>query len=327
MALTGRKNRRLKEVVNTGFGNNPAQMGNRLVNRDGTPNIRKTGIPFFEKFSWYHTMIRMSWWKFLFFVFAGFLLVNLLFAAIYLAIGIQHLNGITSSHGVSALWQVYFFSVQTFTTVGYGHISPVGFASSAVASFQAFCGLMSFALATGLLYGRFSRPRAYLKFSHNVLIAPYKEISALMFRMVPYKNNALTEAEVKLSLMMNVPQDGKPVNRFYSLKTEIDKINSLVLSWTLVHPIDEESPLYGLSQAEIDEARAELLVFVRAFDETFSNTVVSRTSYRFNEWKYGAKFIPMYHTSSGKNETILEMDKLSLFTEAPLPVPPKPTGE
>lgn len=321
MAFTGRRNRNLKEELNTGFGNNPASMGNRLVNRDGTANIRKTGIPFFEKFSWYHSLIRMSWWKFLFFVFTTFLLVNGLFAVVYIVIGTEHLNGITTNKGVSALWQVYFFSVQTFTTVGYGHISPIGWASSAVASFQAFCGLMSFALATGLLYGRFSRPRAYLKFSEQALISPYKEITALMFRMVPYKNNQLTEAEVKMNLMLRTVQDGKPVSRFYPLKAEIERINSLVLSWTVVHPINEDSPLYGLSESDISEAKAEMLVFVRAFDETFSNTVVSRTSYRYDEWVFGAKFVPMYHASESGNATVLEMDKLNECTPVQLPPP------
>ncbi|MBL7727459.1 MAG: transporter [Dinghuibacter sp.] len=321
MALTGRKNRQLREELNTGFGNNPSNMGNRLVNRDGTPNVRRTGIFFYEKFSWYHTMIRMSWWKFLFFVFIVFLLVNGVFAAIYIAIGAENLNGITARKGMDALWQVYFFSIQTFTTVGYGHISPVGWATSAVAAFQAFCGLMSFALATGLLYGRFSRPRAYLRFSERAIITPYKEATALMFRMVPQINNQLTEAEVKLNLMMRTMQDDKPVSRFYSLKTEIDRINSLVLSWTVVHPINEESPLYGLTEADITSAQAELLVFVRAFDESFSNTVVSRTSYRYDEWAFGVKFIPMYHASETGLATILEMDKLNETIPAPLPEP------
>lgn len=303
-------------------------MGNRLVNRDGSPNVRKTGIPFFERFAWYHTMLQIPGWKFLVFTFVAFLLVNLLFAVAYLLIGVAHLDGVAQDKGASVFWQVYFFSVQTFTTVGYGHISPVGTASSAVASFQAFCGLMSFALATGLLYGRFSRPRAYLKFSDRAVIAPYKGYSALMLRLVPSKNNNLTEAEVKLNLMMKVPQDGQLVNRFYPLNTEIDRINSLVLSWTVVHPIDEESPLYGLSEAEINESKAELIIFIRAFDEAFSNTVVARTSYRHDEWRYGAKFRSMFHTSENGYETILEMDKLSEYDEVAMNIPVlKPAAE
>jgi inward rectifier potassium channel len=318
MALPGRKNKPLTEAVNTGFGNNPAQMGNRLVNRDGSPNVRRTGISVFQNFSWYHTLIRMSWWKFLFITLLSFLLVNLVFAGIYLLIGIEHLNGINAVSGVEAAWQVYFFSIQTFTTVGYGHISPSGFAASAVAAFQAFCGLMSFALATGLLYGRFSRPRAYLRFSENALIVPFKEGTALMFRMAPYIKNQLTEAEVKLNLVMRVQQDGKMITRYYPLKVEIDKINSLVLSWTVVHPINEDSPLYGYTEPEITEAKTELLVFVRAFDETFSNTVVARSSYRYDEWRFGFRFVPMYHTAADGSATVVEMDKLNMYEEAPL---------
>lgn len=318
------RRRQLKEVDNTGFSNNSSQMGNRLVNRDGSANVKKTGLPFFERFAWYHTMLQIPGWKFLVFTFSAFLFVNLLFAVTYMALGEEHLAGLTNRE--SRFWQVYFFSVQTFTTVGYGHVSPVGTATSAVASLQAFCGLMSFALATGLLYGRFSRPRAYLKFSENALIAPYKDFSALMLRLVPFKNNPLTEAEVKLNLMMKVPQDGQLASRFYTLNTQIDKINSLVLSWTIVHPIDEDSPLYGLSPEQINESKAELIVFVKAFDETFSNTVVARSSYRFDEWVMGARFLPMFRNSSDSSETILQLDKLNLYEKVSLTVPVLRTG-
>ena len=112
-------------------------------------------------------------------------------------------------------------------------------------------GLLSFAIATGLFYGRFSKPKAFIRFSHNALIAPYREGSALMLRMTPYKNANLTDAEVKMTLGMILDEGGKLVNKFYSLDLELAKVNSLTLSWTLVHPITESSPLYNFTKRRL----------------------------------------------------------------------------
>jgi inward rectifier potassium channel len=202
--------------------------------------------------------------------------------------------------------------------VGYGRISPVGFAASAVSTFEAFLGLLSFAIATGLFYGRFSRPRAFLKFSHNALIAPYKEGTALMFRVAPYKNNLLSEAEAKVNLAMQLEENGKIVNRFFNLDLEISKINALALSWTIVHPINEKSPLYNFNYADMVNAKIEALVFVKAFDEVFSNTVVQRFSYIASEVVWGAKFRMMYHADEKKKATVLDLDKLNDYEKIEL---------
>jgi len=216
---------------------------------------------------------------------------------------------------------VFFFSTQTFTTVGYGRISPLGFLTSFVATFEAFIGLLSFALATGLFYGRFSRPRAFLKFSENALIAPYKDGMALMFRMAPYKNNNLSEVETKVTLAMQVEEDGKRVNRFYTLDLEFSNINALALSWTIVHPIDEKSPLYNFSYQNMVEANVEVLPYVRAFDQVFANTVMTRYSYMASEIVWGAKFKIMYHPNHDKTKTILEISQLNDFEKVNLPEP------
>jgi inward rectifier potassium channel len=258
--------------------------------------------------------------KFLITIFSSYVFANLIFAGIYYLIGIEHLNGINKGSSWKNFSEVFFFSTQTFTTVGYGRISPTGFLTSFVATFEAFIGLLSFAIATGLFYGRFSRPKAFLKFSDNALIAPYKDGTALMFRMAPYKNNNLSEAEVKITLGMQVEEEGKMSNRFYQLKTEISNINSLALSWTVVHAIDEKSPLYGFNADDIKNTKMEVLVFVKAFDEVFSNTVVERTSYISEEIIWGAKFKLMYHPNHDKTKTILDMSKLNEFDKIELPL-------
>ena len=313
MALLKRINAKATTDSNTGFGTNSNMYGGRLVNKDGSPDIRKTGIGLFDRISWFHAMLQIKRWKFFFLICLFYLTMNLLFAFVYMAIGMDHLSGLTVNSWLDKFSEAFFFSTQTFTTVGYGRLAPTGFAMSFVASLEALIGLLSFALATGLLYGRFSRPQAFLRYSDNVLVSPYKDTVAVMFRMAPFKNNRLTEAEVKVTLALSELIDGKMVNRFYPIKLELDKINALNLSWTVVHPIDENSPFYGLSKEDLINGRGEIIVFVRAFDDTFSNTVISRSSYVAKEIHFGAKFIPMFHRDDEAGTTVLELDKLNSF--------------
>ena len=312
----------LKTEENTGFGTNSSNNAGRFVDKKrGKANIRKTGVNILEKYSWYHTMLEMPRTKFLLLLLLMYILINLVFAGIYYMIGIDHLTGVNKGSGFKNFSEVFFFSAQTFTTVGYGRISPSGILASSVSTFEAFLGLLSFAIATGLFYGRFSRPQAFLKFSENAIIAPYKDGAALMFRMSPYKNNILSEAEAKVNLAMQVQENGKMVNKFYSLDLEISNINSLSLSWTIVHAITEKSPLYSFTEEDIRNTSMEVLVFVKAFDEVFSNTVVSRTSYISNEIIWGAKFKLMYHPSTDRMTTVLDLDKLNEFERTIIPEP------
>ena len=316
MALTKRINNRAKTDDNTGFGTNSNMYGGRFFNKDGTPDLHKTGISWLEKNSWYHTLLQMNRWQFLATIFAIYLIINLFFAIVYLLIGIDKLAGITVETPLEKFGEAFFFSAQTFTTVGYGRLAPTGFMLSFVAATEALIGLLSFAVATGLLYGRFSRPQAFIRFSEHAVVAPFKETIAVMFRMTPYKNNHLTETEVKVNLAIMIDVDGKMTNRFYPLKLELEKINAMTLSWTVVHPVDENSPFYGLSKEDMVTGSAEILVFVKAFDDTFSNTVVARSSYTATEFVFGAKFTPMYYRDEKRGSTVLEIDKLDDYETA-----------
>jgi hypothetical protein len=311
MAIIKKFNTHLKSEENTGFGTNSNNSGGRFFNPRGSANIKKKGVHLLNRYSWYHTMLEMPRGKFLLLLFGVYIAINLVFAGVYYIIGIEHLAGIRTGSPLESFTEVFFFSTQTFTTVGYGRISPTGFLTSSVATFEAFLGLLNFAIATGLFYGRFSRPRAFLQFSHNALVTPHKDGIALMFRMAPYKNNNLSEAEVKLTMAMQVEENGKMANKFYNLDMEISKINALALSWTIVHPINEQSPLFGFSETDIKNTRLEVLVYVKAFDEIFANNVVGRTSYISSEIVWGARFKLMYHPSEDKSHTILDLEKLN----------------
>lgn len=320
MALLNKLNIKTKTETNTGFGTNAASYGGRFVNKDGSANIEKRGLPLLKRISWYHTMIDMPTWRFLGILFGFYIGINFLFASIYYLIGVQYLDGIDlTGSELTKFGKAYFFSAQTFTTVGYGHISPNGFLASALSATEALIGLLSFAIATGLFFGRFSKPTAFLRFSHNALIAPYKNGTALMMRVTPFKNTNFTDAEVKITLGMTIEENGKMTNKFYALDLEMDRINALSLSWTLVHPINENSPLHNFSKEDFDTIEGEILVYIKTFDDMFSTTVAARSSYMFNELIYGAKFELMYSENDDNTKTILHLDKLNSYYQVELP--------
>ncbi len=318
MSLLKKINLKAKPEINTGFGINPSNYGGRFLNKNGRANIEKKGIGFLEKISWYHTMLLLPRWKFFSIILLFYVCSNLVFAGFYFLIGIQRLGQIPSSSQLHNFAEAFFFSTQTFTTVGYGRISPVGYLSSTIAAFEALLGLLSFALATGLLYGRFSKPIAYLRFSENAIIAPYRDINALMFRVAPFKNTNLVDASVNVTLGTTVDENGVKVNKFYQLDLEFSTVTALSLSWTVVHPITEKSPLYNFTKSDFANQKGEILVFIKAFDDMFSNIVVARTSYVFEEVYHGAKFEPMYERASTGDKTIIYINKLNSIIPATL---------
>ncbi|MES2747862.1 MAG: ion channel [Bacteroidota bacterium] len=318
MAFLKKINAKAKADTTTGFGANASSYGGRFVTKSGNPNVRKTGIGFFESISWYHTMVNIPRWKFLLILMVFYFVMNCFFATLYYLIGVEHLKGVEMTTAADKFGQAFFFSIQTFTTVGYGHISPDGFATSAISAIEALFGLLSFAIATGLFYGRFSKPKAHILFSQNAVIAPYGSGTALMMRITPYKNAHLTDVEAKITLGLQLNEKEKVSNKFYVLDLEMNRVNSLNLSWTLVHPITETSPLFGLTESDYKNNLGEIIVFIKAFDDMFSATVVKRTSYIFEEVVYSAKFNPMFSRSTDDSRTLLHIDKLNSFDKVEL---------
>lgn len=318
--LLKKLNKRAQINNETGLGTNTALGGGRFFNKNGVANVELRGLPFWQRLNLFHTMLTMKRWKFLLSIMLFFILINLLFASLYLLIGIEHLNGMVAETIGEKFGEAFFFSAQTFTTVGYGRINPVGFMTSFIASFEALTGLMSFALMTGLLYGRFARPKSFIRYSKNALFAPFGEGVALMFRMVPYTKNYLVNVEVKVTMAMKVLEDGVRKNKFYNVPLDIAKASTMTANWTLVHPLNEDSPIFQFSKEDMSNAEVELLIFVQGFDESFSNTVISKASYTFDEFVFGAKFVPMYHPNETNDKTILHLDKLDLFSPIELPI-------
>ncbi|OLY92997.1 inward rectifier potassium channel [Cnuella takakiae] len=305
----------------TGFGTQANRIGGRFVNKDGSFNLVKTGLPFWKRLSPYSHLMQVSWWRFLGYVVLFYMLVNTLFDTIYLTLGVHQFEGLMQGSVWLHFRQLFYFSTQTFTTVGYGRINPLRDAADLIASFQIMCGWLFFALVTGLLYGRFTQPKAFIAFSHKALVAPYCNGSALMFRMVPYKNNHfLTNAQVSVNAAFLLSENKGGEYQFFSLQLERKRIDTFNMNWTVVHPIDENSPFLNFSEADLGRSDLEIYVQVSGFDPIYSNTVMQRTSYTYQEVVWGARFLPMYHESEGDESTILELDKLDAFEPAGLPV-------
>ncbi|HVW62755.1 MAG TPA: ion channel [Puia sp.] len=308
----------LKTNNDTGFGTNASNYGGRFINRDGTFNIRKEGMPFMERYSIFHHMLTLPRWKFITVIVLFYLVINFLFALIYSAIGLDQFQGIIGTTAWTRFKEAYFFSTETFTTVGYGRVNPVGDGANFVASIEAMMGFLSFALATGLMYGRFSRPRAYLVFSKIALISPFRGGQALMFRFASYKDkHTLTDVEIRVNVGLQVQTDGRAEYRYYELALERNKVENLSMNWTVVHPLDEKSPLRGFSWEDMKASDVELYVLIRGFDDVYSNQVLQRTSYTYHEIRFSGKFIPMYRESDDGKTTILELHKLNEFIETP----------
>ena len=292
-----------------GFSSNPIIKNQRLLNVDGTANIDRVGLPWFKFDDTFTRLTTMSWTRFFVIIFIIYFLINVLFAFAYNFAGIDNLNGAVGITPIDKFFDAFFFSAQTISTVGYGHISPKGFLTSSLAAFESLLGLLAFAIATGLLYGRFSRPTSKVAFSDGMVIAPYMEGSGLMCRLVNLRKNQLVEIEVQMVLSYNELLEGKSSRKFYPLPLERDKVGILSLNWTLVHPINTESPLYNKSSKELALAEVEVILILKAFDDTFSQTIYARTSYQNEQIQKDKKFVKMF-AANENGKLVLDYSKL-----------------
>lgn len=312
MAIRPKVNPFSKSNPDTGFGVQANRIGGRFINKDGSFNLRKEGLPLWKRWSIYSYLMDIPRLTFLAIILLFFIVINILFTGLYILGGLDELQGYITTNEWGKIKEIFFFSTETFTTVGYGRINPVGLSAHIVAAIETLAGWLSFALVTGLLYGRFTRPKAYLAFSEHALISPYKNGTALMFRMVPYKiNHHLTDARVVVNIAFMEMEEDKPEYKFYQLNLERSRIDMLNMNWTVVHHIDEESPLLNFNEEDMHRSDLELYVQVTGFNHIFSNTVMQRTSYTYKEIIWGARFKPMYHESEDGATTVLELDKLN----------------
>lgn len=303
---------------NTGFSTNTNNIGSgRFINKDGSYNLLKEGMPFWKRISMFHDMLNLPNWKFISIIFLFYFAINTAFTTIYYLIGTSQMEGLPSGNDWQMFKELFYFSTETFTTVGYGRVNPKGDATNLVAGIESLTGLLSLAIATGLIYGRFSKPRSYLVFSDHALVSPYKNGTGLMFRFAAFKDkHTLTDLEIKVNIGMKVLENEEPVYKYFSLDLERTRVESMPMSWTVVHPITETSPFFGFTEDDMKTADVELYVMLRGFDDVFSNFVQQRTSYTYQEIFFKRKFTPMFRESDDGQATILELHKLNLHKEA-----------
>lgn len=299
----------MKQTKDPGLGTTFNKSLRRVLKEDGSFNIIRVGtVSHFKDF--YKYLIDLPVYKFIGFLVAVFFVLNALFAAAYLLIGIHELQGLPPEQ--HPFWGAFYFSAQTFTTVGYGAIAPKGNGASILASIEAFVGLISFSMATGLIYGRFSRPTTKIGFSHNVIITPHKDGKAVMFKMVNKRNSILLNCRVHITLSIahDDPTQHITMRRYYSVPLEVDFVRYFPLTWTLVHQINEESPFNNLTIAELQEKTAELLILVEAFDETYSQNVLQKHSYAEHQWLENVRFKRNFHATE-EGTIVLNIHELS----------------
>ena len=289
----------------------------RAVNQDGSFNVLRQGASRRDIHP-YLRLVSTSWPRFFAWILAYYATVNFLFAIVYFLLGPDALQGGSVSTSVADQFlKGLFFSSQTLTTVGFGAIAPRSHMANLVAAIEALIGLLGFAVATGVLLGRVSKPSARIGFSQHAMIAPYQEGTSFQFRIVNRRPNTLMELEATV-MLMTVDRVGGALRREYQLlKLERDKVLFFPLMWTIVHPIDESSPLYGKSADDLAAVEAEFMILIKAWDETFGQTVHQRYSYRYGELKWNARFTPGF-AIDGNGDMILRVDQVGAHEYFPI---------
>ena len=312
-------------IKDPGFGTKVMQESAlRLLNRDGTFNVSRGGLPLFKSLNLYQASLSVPWWQFNLTLVGLYLLINLLFAALYFLCGPQALTGIHGLSGSARLLETFFFSVQTLTTVGFGHIAPHGLAANLLVVLEAFLGLSGFAVAAALVFARFSRPTAKILFSNQAVIGPYHGTTSFGFRIANGSPNELIEVEVRILLCMTETRDGIRTRYFHQLDLERHRVAFFPLDWTVAHPVTEDSPLHQKTSQDLRNQDAEFLLLINAIDDKSAQAVHARSSYKWNEIVWGARFRDMYrHTRDGRMS--IDLKRIHDVQQVDTPVDPSQT--
>ncbi len=297
-----------KEIKDPGVGKSSNKHAKRFVNPDGSFNIKHVNRVTSLSES-YKYLVTIGWGKFFLWVLLGYTLVNVVFALVYTFLGVSNITEPTGSF-FEDFANAFFFSAQTITTVGYGAMAPKGIAYGIVSSIEALVGLLSFSFVTGLLYGRFSRPRSSIRFSENMVLRKHNDGDSIMFRLMSRSANVMISPKIEATLTLShKDEDEKFVNNFYKLELERNSITYLPTTWTIVHPINKQSPLCKYERDKLTELKGEVLILVSYYDESFKQEVHQTHSYTFLELKKDHRFVPaFYYDKNGY--VVLDHDNL-----------------
>lgn len=289
----------------------------RFVNQDGSFNAERRFLGRWQALNPYDELLAMSWWQFLGMLLLAYLLLNTLFALLYLACGPNSFYDFPKASAGANFLSAFFFSVQTFGTIGYGHVSPKSLLANSLVTLEAFVTLAGQALATGLTFARFARPSHRILFSSVAVVAPYYGGAGLMLRIVNGRRTQVVDVEVEATLSRFERVNGQRVQRFYPLELERPRVAFFPLGLTIIHPITHESPLWEMTESEFCATEPELLVIVRGQTETTFQNVHARRSYVAGEMRWGRRFRSMY-LPSREGRVAIDVRRLSLTEPAPL---------
>ena len=240
----------------------------------------------------YHWLLVMPTWAFLAVLALAFLTVNAIFAGLY----VIDPGGVVGARPGNFL-DAFFFSAQTLGAVGYGAMWPKSAWANTASTFEIFVGLFNLGIATGLLFARISKPTARIMFSNQAVVTEFNGVPTLMFRAANQRRNRVVEAEVTVTMIHNVAsQEGGMLRRFAELSVLRAKHPLFVLTWQVMHPIDEASPLFGETVESLTARSAEILVIMKGLDETFASTIYARASYAPHEIVWGRQFADIFST-------------------------------
>ncbi|NJR25660.1 MAG: ATP-sensitive inward rectifier potassium channel 10 [Richelia sp. CSU_2_1] len=271
----------------------------RLVNRKGqfSLNIVRLGVPRLHFADLYHWLLNLGWPQFFLLIFLSYTVTNSLFALVYLAGG----DCITNARPGS-FKDAFYFSVQTMATIGYGSMYPRNDYANTVVAVQALFGLWGVAMVTGLAFAKFSRPTARVIFSRVAVIAPFNGVPTLMYRTANQRRNQILEAQQRATLIRDeVTAEGELMRRFYDLQLMRSNSPIFALTWTVMHAIDENSPLYDLTAKDLVEHQTEIVITLTGIDETVSQTIHARHSFVASEVLWDMRFVDIIsRTPDGK---------------------------
>lgn len=260
-----------------------------VINTDGSMNVRGRGLRAANDL--YHFLLSISWPRFVALFSAAFTFVNVIFGAAYASLPAAEMRGLDGLVGHDRFLHCFFFSVQTFATIGYGGMSPAGIAANLVMTVEAFLGLSSTALATGLVFSRFARPRARVLFSRNMVVTTLDGTPSLVFRVANERFNQIVDAQVSVVLARNEQTaEGEAFRKLYDLRLRRARSPLFALTWTIIHPIDESSPLHGKSGDTLAATLPQLIVTLSGIDETVSQTIHARHSYLASDIVWNRRF-------------------------------------
>lgn len=302
-----------------GFGSVVARESRqRFLNRDGSFNVERHGLGALESLNPYHHLLTLSWPSFLGLLAIGYLLVNLVFAAVYFAAGPGAIAGSPDGSASGRFLTCFFFSVETIATIGYGHLTPQSLATNVLVVVESACGLLLVALTTGMTFARFSRPTTKILFSRHAVIAPYRDGAAFMFRIANARSSQLIDVKARVLLARRKADGGRD---FTELTLERPGVLFFPLSWTIVHPIDAASPLRGVDAADLEAMDAEFLILLTGTEETFAQTLHTRASYKSEEVVWGARFVNVFNPSTAAGRVSIDISRLGRIESANLPRP------